>query len=90
VTAKRCFDLVGATLALVVLSPVVAIVALLVRLRLGRPVLFRQTRPGRHGQPFRLVKFRTMTDALTDCGSSRLDSLPMTWVVRSDGVTRGV
>jgi len=45
------------------LSPVLLVVAILVRLRLGTPVLFRQKRPGRHGVPFEMLKFRTMTDA---------------------------
>jgi lipopolysaccharide/colanic/teichoic acid biosynthesis glycosyltransferase len=60
---KRVVDLLVAGAALVVLSPVLVIVALIVRLRLGSPVLFRQTRPGRGGQPFVINKFRTMTDA---------------------------
>jgi lipopolysaccharide/colanic/teichoic acid biosynthesis glycosyltransferase len=59
---KRAFDVVGASAALVVLSPVLAVVALLVRVRMGSPVLFRQTRPGRGGRPFVMTKFRTMTD----------------------------
>jgi len=59
---KRAFDVVGATAALVVLSPLLAVVALLVRIRMGSPVLFRQRRPGRDGRPFVMTKFRTMTD----------------------------
>lgn len=62
VDAKRLVDLVGAGVAGVLLAPVIAVVALLVRWRLGSPVLFRQTRPGRHGAPFELIKFRTMTN----------------------------
>ncbi|HET6467914.1 MAG TPA: sugar transferase [Geminicoccaceae bacterium] len=61
--SKRLFDLAGAGLALLLLTPLLAVVALLVRWRLGRPVLFVQERAGRHGRPFRLIKFRTMTDA---------------------------
>lgn len=57
---KRLFDVVVALLLLLLLSPVLLVVALVVRLRLGAPVLFRQMRPGRHGVPFQLVKFRTM------------------------------
>lgn len=57
---KRALDLVGAGTGVVVLSPVIATVALIVRARLGSPVLFRQTRPGLHGEPFELIKFRTM------------------------------
>lgn len=60
---KRLLDLIVATTVLILLSPVLVVIALLVRLRLGTPVLFRQQRPGLHGQPFTLLKFRTMTDA---------------------------
>jgi sugar transferase EpsL len=59
---KRVFDVVGAAAALVLLSPLLAVVAVLVRVRMGPPVLFRQLRPGRQGRPFELTKFRTMTD----------------------------
>lgn len=59
---KRAFDLVAAGLGGTLLAPVTAVIALLVRWKLGRPVLFRQTRPGLHAKPFELVKFRTMTD----------------------------
>ncbi len=59
---KRVLDVVGASAALVVLSPLLAVVALLVRVRMGTPVLFRQQRPGRGGRPFEMTKFRTMTD----------------------------
>ena len=62
---KRLMDIVLAGLALVLLSPVVAAIALLVRLKLGRPVLFRQVRPGLHARPFTILKFRTMLDACT-------------------------
>jgi lipopolysaccharide/colanic/teichoic acid biosynthesis glycosyltransferase len=62
-TAKRIFDAVASVVALIVLSPLLLAVAALVRLFLGSPVLFRQERPGLHGRPFMLVKFRTMTDA---------------------------
>jgi sugar transferase EpsL len=60
---KRALDFVLALSALVVLSPVLAVVAVLIRLRLGRPVFFRQDRPGLRGKPFSLVKFRTMLHA---------------------------
>lgn len=66
--AKRLFDVVGASLALVVLSPIIAAVAATVRARIGSPVFFRQTRPGRNGEPFRIIKFRTMTDERTADG----------------------
>jgi sugar transferase EpsL len=60
---KRLFDLALTVPALLLFSPVMAVVALLVRLKLGSPVLFRQQRPGIRGRPFTLLKFRTMTDA---------------------------
>lgn len=60
---KRLFDLAVAVPALVVLGPVLGVLALLVRWQLGAPVLFRQQRPGLHGRPFTLYKFRTMIEA---------------------------
>lgn len=60
---KRAVDIVVAALALVLLSPVLVLVALLVRLNLGSPVIFRQNRPGMDGRIFTLYKFRTMRDA---------------------------
>ncbi|HEX7601486.1 MAG TPA: sugar transferase [Polyangiaceae bacterium] len=60
---KRAFDVTLAAAALVALSPALLAVALAVRLGMGRPVLFRQLRPGRGGRPFELLKFRTMRDA---------------------------
>jgi len=59
---KRLLDLAMTIPALILLSPVLALLALLVRLKLGSPVLFRQQRPGLHGRPFTLLKFRTMMD----------------------------
>lgn len=58
--AKRVLDVAVATPVLVVTAPVQAAVAVAVAARLGRPVLFRQQRPGRHGRPFTILKFRTM------------------------------
>ena len=58
--AKRLFDLLGATLALLLLAPLLAVVALVVRLDSPGPVFFRQERVGRGGVPFRIHKFRTM------------------------------
>ena len=60
---KRLLDVVVACLALLVSAPALLFIASAVRLRLGSPVLFIQTRPGQHGRPFRMVKFRTMSDA---------------------------
>ena len=59
---KRLFDLLISLLVLLLLFPLLGLLALLVRLKLGSPVLFRQQRPGLHGKPFTLIKFRTMTD----------------------------
>jgi sugar transferase EpsL len=72
VITKRVFDLVVAATALLLLSPVLAVVAIAVRFALGSPVLFRQERPGLDGRPFTLVKFRTMRDA-TDAHGNQLD-----------------
>ncbi len=60
---KRLLDATVAAVALVVLLPVLAAVGLAIRLRMGSPILFRQVRPGLHGAPFTLVKFRTMRPA---------------------------
>lgn len=59
---KRAIDLVGASLLLVVAIVPMAVIALLVRMRLGRPVLYAALRPGLNGHPFLMYKFRTMTD----------------------------
>jgi lipopolysaccharide/colanic/teichoic acid biosynthesis glycosyltransferase len=74
---KRALDLAVSALALVILSPVLAVVAGLIWLRLGRPILFKQERPGQRGEPFTLVKFRTMRPAALDTrdGSSDQDRL---------------
>lgn len=96
---KRLLDVMVAAALLVLLSPVLLVVAALVRARLGRPVLFCQRRPGLHGRPFVMVKFRTMRDAgagrlsdaerLTPFGrllrATSLDELPELWnVLRGD------
>ncbi len=60
---KRLFDITAATLALLLLGLPLLVLAWQVRRKLGSPVLFRQVRPGLRGQPFEMVKFRTMTDA---------------------------
>ena len=60
---KRILDILISLTAISILSPVLIILALLVRVKLGSPVLFRQKRPGYHGRIFGLMKFRTMTDA---------------------------
>ncbi|MCP3054932.1 sugar transferase [Aurantimonas marianensis] len=75
---KRLFDILVSALALVLLSPVLALVALLVRLKLGAPVLFRQVRPGLGGEPFEMVKFRTMLDAVGPDGRPLPDAERLT------------
>ena len=57
-------DILGAVFALLLFAPVLVVMALLVRRQMGAPVLFRQTRPGLHGKPFRMIKFRTMRNAI--------------------------
>ena len=78
VRVKRGFDIVVAASALCVAAPVCAVVAVLVRKRLGRPVLFRQTRPGLHGKPFTMLKFRTMRDAVDAAGQPLADAARLT------------
>ncbi|MDH0826649.1 sugar transferase [Acinetobacter johnsonii] len=75
---KRLLDIVIASSALVLLSPVYALVAYKVKKNLGSPVLFRQVRPGLHGKPFEMVKFRTMKDALDAQGNPLPDSERLT------------
>ena len=75
---KRIFDLSVACLALVVLLPVMLIMAILVRTKLGAPVLFRQQRPGLHCKPFVMYKFRTMTDARDSQGNLLPDEQRLT------------
>ncbi len=59
---KRCIDVIGSLVGLLLLSPVMAAAAVLVLIRMGKPVLFRQVRPGLNEKPFTLCKFRTMAD----------------------------
>jgi sugar transferase EpsL len=94
---KRMIDVVVSAGALVVLAPLLLAIALLVGATLGRPILFRQLRPGRHGRPFALVKFRTMKESRRGAGirsdaqrltrlgrflrAASLDELPELWNV---------
>lgn len=66
---KRTVDILISATALLLLAPVLAVVAWLIRRKLGSPILFSQLRPGLDGQPFRMVKFRTMTDARDNAGN---------------------
>lgn len=77
-SSKRIIDILGSAVGLVLSAPLQAIIAGLVRQKLGRPVLFRQTRPGMHAQPFELIKFRTMTDGRDETGRPLNDEERMT------------
>jgi sugar transferase EpsL len=77
---KRTMDLVGAGAGLLLLGPVIGIVWLMVRVTLGRPVLFRQERPGLHGRSFTMVKFRTMSMARDESGRLLPDEQRLTRV----------
>lgn len=66
---KRVLDFTVALVVLIVLGPLMLLIALLVRLYLGSPVVFRQKRPGLHGKPFAMYKFRTMTDTRDSQGN---------------------
>jgi len=75
---KRLFDFVASLAAIVVFSPLLVVVTLLIQHKLGRPVLFRQVRPGLHGQPFKMMKFRTMLDAVDGAGNPLPDDVRLT------------
>ena len=75
---KRLLDIIIASIALILLSPLYAFVAYKVKKNLGSPVLFRQVRPGLHGKPFEMIKFRTMKDAVDADGNPLPDSERLT------------
>ena len=75
---KRAIDVAVAAVGLVLSSPLLALIAVGVRLRLGRPLLYRQVRPGRDEQLFTIVKFRSMTDAVDDTGALLPDAQRLT------------
>lgn len=75
---KNIFDITVGVVALVLLLPIICVVALLVRLKLGSPILFKQERPGLHGRPFYIYKFRTMTDARDELGNFLSDDIRLT------------
>lgn len=75
---KRFFDLFCSSLALLLLWPVLLVLFILVRLKLGSPALFCQQRPGLHGRPFMMIKFRTMLDALDMHGEPLPDDVRLT------------
>lgn len=75
---KRLMDVVLSLMAIILFSPVLVIVAVLIRIKLGRPVIFKQDRPGRDEKVFTLYKFRTMIDARDDQGELLPDSERLT------------
>ena len=75
---KRAVDLLASLFGLLLLAPVMLVVALLIHLKLGSPVLFRQVRPGLHAKPFEMIKFRTMRDAVDKHGNPLPDEQRMT------------
>lgn len=75
---KRLFDLAVASVGLALLSPIILVTALLIRVKLGSPVVFKQERPGLHGKIFTVYKFRTMTDERDDNGELLPDQLRLT------------
>lgn len=75
---KRLFDVIFSFLALVILSPVLLVIAILVRIKLGSPIIFKQERPGKDEKIFKLYKFRTMTDAKDSKGKLLSDEKRLT------------
>ena len=75
---KRVLDVVCSAFGLVLLSPVIVVTAVLVAVKLGRPILFKQLRPGKDGRLFTLYKFRTMTDAKDESGVLLADERRLT------------
>ena len=75
---KRTFDFLISLIALLILSPLLLVLSLLVRLKLGSPVIFRQERPGKNGKVFTLCKFRTMTDERDSNGELLPDEIRLT------------
>jgi lipopolysaccharide/colanic/teichoic acid biosynthesis glycosyltransferase len=75
---KRLFDVLFASFSLFLLAPVLALVASLVRINLGNPVIFHQVRPGLHGRPFNIFKFRSMLDFADSHGNSLPDEVRLT------------
>jgi lipopolysaccharide/colanic/teichoic acid biosynthesis glycosyltransferase len=75
---KRLFDLLASAIGLLILAVPLAVLAWLIRRKLGSPVLFTQVRPGLHGKPFRMVKFRTMKDELGPDGALLPDAQRLT------------
>ena len=75
---KRAFDFLISASLLILLAPVMALLAIMVVVQMGRPVLFRQERPGLHGRPFTMIKFRTMRNAVGEKGVPLSDAERLT------------
>lgn len=75
---KRILDFILSLIALVILSPIILVIAILVRIKLGSPVIFKQKRPGLNEKIFTLYKFRTMTDAKDENGNLLPDNIRLT------------
>lgn len=75
---KRIFDLILSVMAVLILSPILMITAVLVRVKLGKPVIFSQARPGRNEKIFQLYKFRSMTDQRDPAGELLPDEIRLT------------
>ena len=71
---KRVLDILGAAIGLIVSSPILLVISLMIRREIGTPVFFSQTRPGRNGKAFRMIKFRSMRDAVDEAGEPLPDS----------------
>ena len=79
---KRLFDIAASLMGLIVLSPVLLVLFILIWIKLGWPVFFKQERPGHNGRPFKMIKFRTMTNARDSSGDLLPDQLRITGLGR--------
>ncbi|MBU2999824.1 sugar transferase [Roseovarius nubinhibens] len=75
---KRLLDIIGASLGLLLLSPVMLLLMVRIGRDMGKPVLFRQTRPGKDAKPFEMIKFRSMRDAVDEAGEPLPDAQRIT------------
>ncbi len=79
---KRLFDIIASFFGLLLLSPLLLLLAVWIRLRMGSPVFFRQKRPGLDGKPFEMLKFRTMTEERDEAGNLLPDERRLTAIGR--------
>ena len=75
---KRFLDFISAIVLLMIFSPIILLTGFLIKMKLGSPILFKQERPGLHGKPFILYKFRTMTDEKDQMGNLLPDNIRLT------------